>query len=62
MQYIDQWWETYGTAVPNLQRLDVRVLSQTCSASGCERNWSVFEHIHSILRKEIGWSIKSLMI
>ncbi|KAF1884223.1 hypothetical protein Lal_00035292 [Lupinus albus] len=36
----DQWWETYGCRTPNLQRLAVRVLSQTCSASGCERKWS----------------------
>ncbi|XP_057829951.2 uncharacterized protein LOC131040989 [Cryptomeria japonica] len=25
----------------------VRILSQPCSSSACERNWSVFEHIHS---------------
>ncbi|XP_058749247.1 uncharacterized protein LOC131622210 [Vicia villosa] len=43
----DQWWDTYGTEAPNLQKLAIRNLSQTCSASGCERNWSVFEHIHS---------------
>ncbi|XP_058761846.1 uncharacterized protein LOC131635252 [Vicia villosa] len=43
----DQWWDTYGTEAPNLQKLAIRILSQTCSASGCERNWSVFEHIHS---------------
>jgi hypothetical protein len=30
-----------------LQKFAVRVLSQTCSASGCERNWSVFEQIHT---------------
>ena len=29
------------------QKLVVRVLSQTCSSSGCEHNWSVFEKIHS---------------
>ncbi|KAF1874119.1 hypothetical protein Lal_00041563 [Lupinus albus] len=34
----DQWWETYGCRTPNLQRLVVRVLSQTCSASGYELN------------------------
>ncbi|KAL2993077.1 hypothetical protein AAZX31_10G087700 [Glycine max] len=34
---------------------------QTCSASGYEWNWSVFKHIHS-KRKEIGWSIRNLMI
>ncbi|XP_019430195.1 PREDICTED: uncharacterized protein LOC109337636, partial [Lupinus angustifolius] len=49
----DQWWETYGCRAPNLQKLAVRVLSQTCSASGCERNWSVFEHIHTNKRNRL---------
>ncbi|CAM8881132.1 unnamed protein product [Rhodiola kirilowii] len=44
----DQWWELYGCDAPNLQKLAIRILSQTCSSSGCELNWSVFEHIHSI--------------
>jgi len=25
----------------------IKVLSQTCSSSGCERNWSVFEKLHT---------------
>lgn len=29
------------------QRIAVCILSQPSSASGCERNWSMFEHIHS---------------
>ncbi|CAI0400474.1 unnamed protein product, partial [Linum tenue] len=33
--------------VPELQKFAIRVLSLTCSASGCERNWSVFERIHT---------------
>ncbi|KAF1895993.1 hypothetical protein Lal_00046749 [Lupinus albus] len=49
----DQWWETYGCRTPNLQKLAVRFLSQTCSASGCERNWSVFEHIHTNKRNRL---------
>ncbi|KAF1881551.1 hypothetical protein Lal_00021403 [Lupinus albus] len=49
----DQWWETYRCCTPNLQKLAVRVLSQTCSASGCERNWSVFEHIHTNKRNRL---------
>ncbi|KAF1897971.1 hypothetical protein Lal_00032733 [Lupinus albus] len=48
----DPWWETYGCRTPNLQKLAVRVLSQTCSAS-CERNWSVFEHIHTNKRNRL---------
>ncbi|XP_061359929.1 uncharacterized protein LOC133303974 [Gastrolobium bilobum] len=50
---LDQWWESYGCGAPNLQKLVVRVLSQTCSASGCERNWSAFEHIHSNKRNKL---------
>ncbi|XP_029143255.1 uncharacterized protein [Arachis hypogaea] len=34
---LDQWWESYGCGAPNLQKLAIRVLSQTCSSSGCER-------------------------
>lgn len=49
----DQWWESYGCGAPNLQKLAIRVLSQTCSASGCERNWSVFEQIHSKKRNRL---------
>ncbi|XP_061347945.1 uncharacterized protein LOC133293390 [Gastrolobium bilobum] len=49
----DQWWESYGCGAPNLQKLAIRVLSQTCSASGCERNWSAFEHIHSNKRNRL---------
>eukprot|EP00253_Pinus_taeda_P006025 PITA_06025 len=43
----DAWWTSYGAKVPHLQKLAIRVLSQTCSFSRCERNWSVFDKIHS---------------
>ncbi|KAL9660590.1 hypothetical protein QQ045_025407 [Rhodiola kirilowii] len=49
----DQWWESYGCDAPNLQKLAIRILSQTCSSSGYERNWSVFEHIHSKKRNRL---------
>ncbi|KAF7835278.1 hypothetical protein G2W53_010137 [Senna tora] len=32
---------------PNVQKLAIRLLSQTTSSSSCERNWSVFERIHT---------------
>ncbi|KAI9112920.1 hypothetical protein K1719_016034 [Acacia pycnantha] len=47
------WWKSYGAQVPNLRNLAVRVLGLTCSASGCERNWSTFEHIHSKKRSRL---------
>ncbi|XP_058006807.1 mitochondrial distribution and morphology protein 12-like [Hevea brasiliensis] len=40
-------------ATPNLGNFTVKVLSLTCSASGCERNWSIFEHIHSKKRNRL---------
>ncbi|XP_020082516.1 uncharacterized protein LOC109706122 [Ananas comosus] len=40
-----EWWKLFGSSTPNLQKFAIRVLSLTCSASGCERNWSVFEHV-----------------
>ncbi|CAN1164041.1 hypothetical protein LINPERPRIM_LOCUS32962, partial [Linum perenne] len=39
--------------VPELQKFAVRILSLTCSASGCERNWSVFERVHSKKRNRL---------
>ena len=50
---VDEWWESYGCGTPNLQKLAILVLSQTCSASSCERNWSIFEHIHSNKRNRL---------
>ncbi|XP_028059677.1 uncharacterized protein LOC114263358 [Camellia sinensis] len=41
------WWASYGSYTPNLQTFAIKVLSLTCSSSSCERNWSVFEHLHS---------------
>ncbi|XP_073269118.1 uncharacterized protein [Primulina huaijiensis] len=31
----------------------MKILYLTCSSSGCERNWSVFEHIHSKKRNRL---------
>lgn len=53
MFFVDLWWENYGAGTPNLQKIAIRVLSQPCSASGCERNWSVFESIHTKKRNRL---------
>ncbi|GER42501.1 hAT transposon superfamily [Striga asiatica] len=47
------WWAAYGSDTPDLQKFAIKVLSLTCSSSGCERNWSVFEHIHSKKRNKL---------
>ncbi|KAK9048033.1 hypothetical protein SSX86_033004 [Deinandra increscens subsp. villosa] len=41
------WWRTYGIDTSLLQTFAMTVLSQTCSASPCERNWSAFDNLHS---------------
>ncbi|VVB04140.1 unnamed protein product [Arabis nemorensis] len=38
------WWSCYGASTPTLKAFAIKVLSLTCSATGYERNWSVFSH------------------
>nr|KYP55512.1 hypothetical protein KK1_001724 [Cajanus cajan] len=47
------WWESYGDKHLELQQFAIRVLSLTCSSSGCERNWSVFERVHTKKRNRL---------
>ncbi|XVF23939.1 hypothetical protein REPUB_Repub13aG0083300 [Reevesia pubescens] len=41
-----EWWSTYGGSCPNLARLAIRVLSQTCSTLGLKQNQVPFEKVH----------------
>ncbi|KAL4633165.1 hypothetical protein ACB092_04G102500 [Castanea dentata] len=43
----DEWWKLFGSCAPTLRKFAIRILSQTAASSGCERNWSVFEQMHS---------------
>ncbi|GMI77014.1 hypothetical protein like AT5G33406 [Hibiscus trionum] len=52
-----EWSINYGYCVPQLQRIAVKVLSQTTSSSNYERNWSTFSLIHT-KKREIDSSIK----
>lgn len=47
------WWLSYGAQFPSLQKIAVKILSQTNTSSGSERNWSVFERIHTKLRNRL---------
>ncbi|GJZ86138.1 hypothetical protein Tco_0657748 [Tanacetum coccineum] len=49
----DEWWRMFGGDCPILQNFAIRILSQTASSSGCERNWSVFERIHTKRRNRL---------
>ena len=37
------WWEANKGLIPILKRVATRILSQACSASACEGNWSAFD-------------------
>ncbi|GJT18252.1 reverse transcriptase domain-containing protein [Tanacetum coccineum] len=41
------WWAAYGGSTPHLRVIAMRILSLTTSSSGCERNWSTFEGVHT---------------
>lgn len=47
------WWEQFGDSAPVLQRVAIRILSQVCSASTFEKQWSMFEQLHSEKRNKI---------
>ena len=53
LTFIALWWESFGGECKELQTLAIRVLSLTCSATGCERNWSTFDQVHSKRRNRL---------
>ncbi|KAJ4978989.1 hypothetical protein NE237_009769 [Protea cynaroides] len=48
-----EWWSTYGGGCPNLARLAIRILSQTCSATGIKQNQISFKLVHHQRRNHI---------
>ncbi|XP_039137129.1 uncharacterized protein LOC120274666 [Dioscorea cayenensis subsp. rotundata] len=48
----DEWWKLFGHSAPYLQKVAIRLRSQIASSSGCERNWSLFERIHTKRRNK----------
>jgi uncharacterized membrane protein YgcG len=47
------WWMVNGSTTPVLQSLALRLVSQCCSSSGCERNWSTFALLHTKVRNRL---------
>ncbi|KAM1113063.1 hypothetical protein ACFX13_046711 [Malus domestica] len=41
-----EWWSTYGGGCPNLARLAIRILSQTCSLVPCQDHQIPFKQLH----------------
>ena len=50
------WWEKYGREEPHLQRIALRVLSQDCSSSASERNWSAWGLVQTKRRNRLSFS------
>ncbi|XP_020518380.1 uncharacterized protein LOC110006618 [Amborella trichopoda] len=48
-----QWWRQHGSSAPNLQKMAMRILSLITASSGCERNWSSFEMVHTKRRNRL---------
>lgn len=48
-----QWWDMYGGAHPELQKVAVKLLAQVSSACSCERNWSAYDFIHNRRRNRL---------
>lgn len=51
--FADEWWRLFGGSTPHLKKIAICILSQTASSSGCERNWSLFEQIHTTRRNRM---------
>lgn len=39
------WWQQHGINCLELQRIAVRILSQTCSSVVCEHNWTIHDQL-----------------
>ncbi|XP_062081192.1 uncharacterized protein LOC133785996 [Humulus lupulus] len=48
-----EWWIQFGDGTPELQKFAIKVLGLTCSSSGCERNWSTFNQVHTKRRNRL---------
>lgn len=46
-----QWWNRVGDRA--LSKVAMRILSLTCSASSCERNWSAYSFVHNKSRNRL---------
>jgi hypothetical protein len=45
--------ESVWRQAPILRKLAIRILGKTSSSSGCERNWSIFERVHTKRRNRL---------
>lgn len=50
---LHEWWDAMGGGVKALQTIARRILAQVCSASACERNWSMYSYVHNKSRNRL---------
>ena len=48
-----EWWDAMGGGAKALQIIARRILAQVCSASACERNWSMYSYVHNKSRNRL---------
>ena len=48
-----EWWDAMGGGANALQTIARRILAQVCSASACERNWSMYSFVHNKVRNHL---------
>ena len=48
-----EWWDAFGHGAPILSNIARRILAQVCSASSCERNWSMYSFVHNKVRNRL---------
>ncbi|CAN6299896.1 unnamed protein product [Urochloa humidicola] len=46
------WWSAYGGSARELHKFAWRIVGLYCSASGYDRNWTMFDCIHTITMKQ----------
>ena len=50
---VHEWLDAMGGGAKALQTIARRILAQVCSASACERNWSMYSFIHNKVRNRL---------
>jgi hypothetical protein len=62
MHYVGIWWDYNADEVSVLQKYAMRILSQSCSASSCERNWSAFEAAQTKKRNRLSHKMLNTLV
>jgi len=50
---LHEWWDLLGVSARTLAPIAKRILAQVCSASLCERNWSMYSIVFNKSRNRL---------